>query len=58
MKRIINIFILLVVLTINSNAKIISVDGQFKLDLPLKHKYLNLKELDKENELFDYEYLK
>ena len=58
MKKIINIFIFLIVLTTNSNAKIISVDGQFKLDLPLKHKYLNLKEIDSENELFDYEYLK
>ena len=49
---------ILITLATKSNAKIITVDDKFKLDLPLNHKYLNLKEADTENELFDYEYLK
>jgi hypothetical protein len=58
MKNIINIFILLIALTANSNAKIINVDDQFKLDLPLQHTYLNFESIDSVNELFDYESIK
>lgn len=58
MKSIINIFLLLIVITANSNAKITTVDNQFKLDLPLKHTYLNLERIDSVNELFDYDSIK
>jgi len=58
MKNIINIFLLLIALTTNSIAKITNVDDQFKLDLPLKHTYLNLEKIDSVNELFDYESIK
>ena len=58
MKNIINIFLLLIVITANSNAKITTVDDQFKLDLPLKHTYLNLERIDSVNELFDYDSIK
>ena len=58
MKNIINIFLLLIALTTNSSAKITNVDDQFKLDLPLKHTYLNLEKIDSVNELFDYESIK
>ena len=58
MKNIINIFLLLIVITANSNAKITTVDNQFKLDLPLKHTYLNLERIDSVNELFDYDSIK
>ena len=58
MKNIINILLLLIALTANSNAKIINVDDQFKLDLPLKHTYLNLERIETVNELFDYESIK
>ena len=58
MKNIINIFLLLILITANSNAKISSIDDQFKLDLPLKHTYLNLERIDSVNELFDYDSIK
>ena len=58
MKNIINIFLLLIVITANSNAKITTVDDQFKLDLPLNHTYLNLERIDSVNELFDYDSIK
>ncbi len=58
MKNIINIFLLLIVITANSNAKITTIDDQFKLDLPLKHTYLNLEGIDSVNELFDYDSIK
>ena len=58
MKKIINIFLLLILITANSNAKISSIDDQFKLDLPLKHTYLNLERIDSVNELFDYDSIK
>ena len=58
MKNIINIFLLLIVITANSNAKITTVDNQFKLDLPLKHTYLNLERIESVNELFDYDSIK
>ena len=58
MKNIINIFLLLILITANSNAKITTFDDQFKLDLPLKHKYLNLEGIDSVNELFDYDSIK
>ena len=58
MKNIVNIFLILIALTANSNAKIITVDDQFKLDLPLKHKYLNFDRIDSVNELFDYDTIK
>ena len=48
---------ILITLATKSNAKIITVDDKFKLDLPLNYKYLNLKGVDTENKLFDYEYL-
>ena len=46
-------FLLLIVITANSNAKITTVDDQFKLDLPLNHTYLNLERIDSVNELFN-----
>ena len=58
MKNIINVFLILIALIANSNAKIITVDDQFKLDLPLKHKYLNFDRIDSVNELFDYDTIK
>ena len=58
MKNIINIFLLLIVITANSNAKITTIDDQFKLDLPLNHTFLNLEGIDSVNELFDYDSIK
>ena len=58
MKKIIYIFLIFIVSIANCNAKIVSVDGQFKLDIPLKHTYLNLERIDAANELFDYDSIK